>query len=313
MDLTLALAEKLGSFSLLILLGFLAVRSGLMSYESSRALSRFGLYILTPCAMLDAFQYEFEAAKLQGMGLSMLACLIAAAVFALLTGLGKRLFHLNTIERLSLEYPNAGNLMIPLVAGSMGSEWVIYLCPCFFLFNLFMFTHGQSAMQGKRGFHLDMLLKNAVVLAMFLGLLFFLLDWQLPGLLGETVHSLADMMGPTFMFTVGMILGHANLRQVFAQRRAWGICAGRLLLYPAVTMLVLRLCPLQDLHPQATQILAIVCLAAGAPVAVTVTQFAQMYREEGEAIQASALNILSTVLCLATMPGVAWLYQRLFS
>ena len=137
MDLTLALAEKIGSFSLLILLGFLAVRSGLMSYESSRALSRFGLYILTPCAMLDAFQYEFEAAKLQGMGLSMLACLIAAAVFALLTGLGKRLFHLNTIERLSLEYPNAGNLMIPLVAGSMGSEWVIYLCPCFFLFNLF--------------------------------------------------------------------------------------------------------------------------------------------------------------------------------
>ena len=50
---------------------------------------------------------------------------------------------------------------------------------------------------------------------------------------------------------------------------------------------------------------------AGAPAAVMVTQFTQMYRTEGEAQFASAVNIMTSVLCLATMPVISWLYQTL--
>ena len=42
-----------------------------------------------------------------------------------------------------------------------------------------------------------------------------------------------------------------------------------------------------------------------------VTQFTQMYRTEGEAQFASAVNIMTSVLCLATMPLISWLYQTL--
>ena len=52
-------------------------------------------------------------------------------------------------------------------------------------------------------------------------------------------------------------------------------------------------------------------LAAGAPAAVLVTQFAQLYRSEQEAQFAGSVNIMSTLLCLLTMPAVSWLYQGL--
>ena len=81
MALTIALFEKIGSLSVLIILGFIAVRFGIMKFEDSKVLSAWALYFLTPCAMLDAFQYEFTAEKLTGMGIALLGSLIVVAVF----------------------------------------------------------------------------------------------------------------------------------------------------------------------------------------------------------------------------------------
>ena len=138
MELTIALTQKISSFAVLIFLGFFAAKSRIISYEGSKVLSQFALYFLTPCAMLDAFQYDFKPEKLSGMGLALLACLLAVIVFSFLGRTAKHFFAISTVETLSLEYPNAGNLMIPLIAGTMGGEWVIYLSPCFFVMNLFV-------------------------------------------------------------------------------------------------------------------------------------------------------------------------------
>ena len=311
MELTLALVQKISSLSILILLGFLSVRTKLMTYEGSRALSQFGLNFLTPCAVLEAFQYEFELQKLSGMGFVLLASLLTATLFALLGNVFRRTFTLNTVETLSLEFPNVGNFMIPLVAGTMGEEWVIYLCPCVFVFNLFAFSYGQSAMAGARKISLSMLYKNVVIICSFIGLALFLFNWKIPGVLGEAVHSMSSMMGPVYMFTVGMIMGHADLKKVFRNRKAWFICLGRLLVFPVATLLLLKVCGISALHPYSREILAIVVLASGAPVAVTITQFAQMYADEQASVAASTINILSTLLCLLTMPCISALYQRI--
>ena len=44
------------------------------------------------------------------------------------------------------------------------------------------------------------------------------------------------------------------------------------------------------------------------PAAVMITQFTQMYRSAEEAQYSSAINIMSTILCLFTMPLIAALY-----
>lgn len=308
MSLTMVIAQKVAGLAIYIALGFLAVRSKLMTYQDSKALGQFALWFLTPCAMVNAFQYEFSAAKLAGMGVSLVGSLIVVVVFALLTAALRRAVPLTVVDYTTLEYPNAGNFMLPLIASAMGGEWVIYLSPAFFVMNLLIFTHGQAVLSGQRHISLAMFVKNPVLIAVVIGLALWVSGLRLPGLLGESVSTLGDMMGPVFMFSIGMILGSADLRRVFGDKKAYLLCAGRLLLYPAAAILALRLCGVMHLHPHAREILTVVALTAGAPSAVMVVQFTTMFRTEEEAQFASATNILSSVLCLFTLPVIHWLY-----
>ncbi len=311
MALTIALFEKIGSLSVLIILGFIAVRFGIMKFEDSKVLSAWALYFLTPCAMLDAFQYEFTAEKLTGMGIALLGSLIVVAVFGVLTQLLKKSLRLSPVDTTSLEYPNAGNFMLPLIASAMGGDWVIYCSSCFMVMNVFMFSHGKAVLSGEKGIHIDMFPKNVVLLAIIAGFIMFVLNVQIPGPLGTAVSTMGDMMGPAYMFTIGMIIGNADLKAVFGNKRAWLICLGRLVVYPLVVIVVLRVCGVLNIHPNASRIMLIVVLTAGAPAAVMVTQFSQLYRSVEETEFASVVNILSTVLCLGTMPCIAYLYQKL--
>ena len=311
MSLTMILAEKIAGLAIYIILGFIAVRSKLMTYADSKALSQFALWFLTPCAMVGAFQYEFSPEKLAGMGVSLIGSLIVAVVFAALTAALRKALPLTVVDYTTLEYPNAGNFMLPLIASAMGGEWVIYLSAAFFVMNLLMFTHGQAVLSGQKRIRLAMFVKNPVLLAVFVGIVMWVTGWRFPGILGESVTTLGNMMGPVFMFSIGMVLGSADLRRVFGDKKAWLLCAGRLLLYPLAAILVLRFCGVMRLHPQAKQILTVVALTAGAPSAVMVVQFSAMYRSEQDAQFASAANILSSVLCLFTLPAVQWFYELL--
>lgn len=311
MEFTLVLAQKIAGLAIIIALGFLAVRLKILKFDDAGPLNKFALYYLTPCAMLDAYQYEFSMDKLAGMGISLLATLVVVAAFTVLTMAIRQPLKLNVVEYTSMAYPNAGNFMLPLIASAMGGEWVIYLSPCFFVMNVLMFTHGQAVLSGENRFHISMITKNVVMIANILGLVMFLLHWQLPGVLGSTVTALGNMMGPTYMFTIGMIVGSANLTEVFSNRRAWLITIGRLIVYPLAAVVVLRCCGIFRLAPQAREVVTIAALTAAAPAAVMVTQFTQMYRTEPEAQFASAVNILTTILCLVTMPVISYIYSIL--
>lgn len=311
MALTIALFEKIGSLSVLIILGFIAVRFNIMKFEDSKVISAWALYFLTPCAMLDAFQYEFSMSKLTGMGISLLGSMVVVVVFGILTRLLKKPLKLGPVDTTSLEYPNAGNFMLPLIASAMGGDWVIYCSSAFLVMNIFMFSHGKMVLSGEKSIHPGMFLKNVVVLAIFAGFILFVLGIQIPGFLGSAVSSMGNMMGPAYMFTIGMIIGNADLKQVFGNQRAWLLCLGRLIVYPLAVMAVFRVCGILHIHPDAPSILLIVVLTSGAPAAVMVTQFSQLYRSREETEFASVVNILSTLLCLGTMPCIAYLYQML--
>ena len=308
MNFAFVLAEKIAGLSIIILIGFLFVRLHVMRLEDSGPLNQFALLVLTPCAMLNAFQFEFSSEKLAGIGICLLAILIVMLLFGVLTALLRKPLKLSIVDQTNLIYMNAGKFMLPVVAAAMGGEWVIYLSPCILVSNVLMFTHAKAIISGENRFRLSMLTKNVVLIATVLGFAMFLRRLHLPGIIGQTVSTFGSMMGPVYMFTIGMILGSADLKAVFLNRRVWIVTAGRLLVYPAAAILIFRLFGMFRLYPQAKEVLTVVALTAGAPAAVMITQFTQMYRSAEEAQYSSAINIMSTILCLFTMPLIAALY-----
>ena len=59
--------------------------------------------------------------------------------------------------------------------------------------------------------------------------------------------------------------------------------------------------------PDGKMILLVTFLALLTPAASTVTQMAQVYGEDGE--YAGAIGVITTLLCIFTMPVFVFLYQ----
>ena len=111
------------------------------------------------------------------------------------------------------------------------------------------------------------------------------------------------------MMVIGMLIASIQLSSVFKNVRAYMISFGRLILYPLITILVFCFSGILNLHPQASQILLVTLLAAAAPCAANVTQVSQLYHKDS--LYASALNVMSVIFCVITMPFMVAIYQIL--
>lgn len=300
------LMRKIFQLFLILLLGFDIVRAGVLRASDSVILSRLSLYLISPCVIINAFQVEFTAGVRQGL---VLALVVSAAIYVLFLVLGavlKRGLHMDAVEEASVIYPNAANLIIPLVSGVLGPEWVIYTSAFISVQLCCLWSHGRRLFTADEPFELKKVVLNVNMLSIAAGALLLVLGVRLPAVLRETVTSVGDMIGPVSMLITGMLAAQMHPRRILANRRIWLVLSLRMLLCPALVLLLLRIFQPGARVPDGNTVLLVTFLATATPAANTVTQFAQLYGHDAE--YAGAINILSTLLCLATMPLFVWLY-----
>ena len=307
MEISVLLAEQITVLFLMGLVGFLAVKAGKFKEEDSRIISNAVVYICSPCVIINAFQITFTPDKLKGL---LLAGGAAVLVDIILIGGGKLLsgpLHLNGIEKASVEYSNAGNLIVPLVSSVLGEEWVFYTTAYIIVQTVLIWTHGQSVIRQGQEKDYRKILLNPNIIAIAVGFILFATGIHLPSVVGQCISGFGDMIGPASMLVVGMIIGNVNLGWVFRQKRPYLICFMRLVLFPVITILIFALSGAERLHPDAEYILMVVLLATSAPVAVMVTQLAQIHGRDAR--YASVINVMSVIFCIVTMPLMVLLYE----
>lgn len=309
MELSLSLIHSISVMFLMILLGLVLVKTGTVGDEAVEVLTKIHLYVSAPAAIFNAFLIELTAETLHGLLLAMGAAVVCHGLYIALTALLRKPLGLTTMERGSVIYSNAGNLVIPLVQMTLGPEMVLYTSGYLFISTFLVWTHGKALLSGKKLDSLGKIFTSVNVLAIFAGLLCFLLRVRLPSILGDTLDALSATLAPICMLTIGMVLSKANLRQVFLNRRAALVSALRLIVCPLLTLLVIYLSAITRIQPWTAPILMITMLAASAPSASTMSQFAVLYNNQRE--QASIVNLMSVILCIVTMPLINLLYTTL--
>lgn len=141
MTISILLAKQIAQLFLMIFMGFLIVKAGLLKDEDSKVLSKIVLYLIIPCVILNAFQVDYTPETVRGLLVAFAASLLMQVVllFAILA-LG-RVFHLDAVEITSVYYSNSGNLIVPLVTAVLGAEWVLYSCVYMSVQLVFFWTH----------------------------------------------------------------------------------------------------------------------------------------------------------------------------
>ena len=307
MEISILLFWQILSMFLMLLMGFALVKTDLLKAQDSKTLSVLLLYLALPCAILDSFQVEYDSRILRGLMLAFAAAVICHVILLLAAGLLEKALHLTAVEKASVIYSNSSNLIIPIITAVLGPEWVVYSTAYVSVQLLLLWTHGKVLLSGIKGADIRKILTNINLLAVFAGILLFLTGFRLPDVLSDTLHSVGSMVAPASMFIAGMLIAGMRPKQIFGNRRAYGIVCLRMLVFPAVSLLLLRLLKTAaGVFADAQTILLITLLAAITPPASAVIQMSQVYGQDSE--YAGVLNVLSTLVCIITMPVTVLLY-----
>lgn len=290
-----------------MLLGIVIVRVGILKPEDSRSLSVLSLYLILPCATLSSFCVDYTETVWKGLLLTVAASLAMHGIMIGLTEAGNRFYPLKGEEKASIIYSNAGGLVIPLVLGTLGEDWVIYATGFMTVQLVFVWSHGKMLICHKKKPDFLKMIKNPNMAATLIGIFMFLFRFRFPPVLGDAIASLKDMLAASGMLAAGMLIGNTDLRQMKKYKGIWITSLGRVIVCPVACLIFLKLSGMSSWIENGEQILLVTFLASATSTGLAITQMAQVYDQDAE--YCSMINILTTILSVVTMPPMIMLYQ----
>ena len=307
MDIALLLADKILQLTLMVLLGYLIVKTKLLKSEHSYPISVIGLYIISPAMLITAFQVDYTTEILNGLYLAFLISILLNGLLILLGWLLKRALKLDNIEQATAIYSNSGNLIIPIVASLFGNEWVIYSTAFIVVQNVLFWSHLRLLICGKGSVPFRKMIFNINIMAIVVGMMLFLLHIKLPATLANTLSTLGHMIGPLAMLVAGMLIAAIPFKEIITDKRIYLVAFLRLIFIPLILLAVIKLGGFESWIENGKTVVMITFLATISPSAATATQMAGAYGQDAK--KASAIYGVTTLLCVFTMPLIIWLYQ----
>ena len=204
-------------------------------------------------------------------------------------------------------YPNCTNMVIPLVIGAFGEDWVIYVTCYSMVQTILVWTHARILISGKRKISLRNLVCNVNILAIMLGLFLFVFQLRLPGVIQSAFSMAGDTIGPVAMLIIGMLMAGIDMQRLRSYRQIWKPVLLRLIVLPVILVCVAKYSGLAALAPHGETLIIISLLSVIAPSANIVPQFSQMFGRD--ALYASLINTVTMLLCIITMPLMITLFQ----
>ncbi len=292
------LAEKIGELFLILFATAALVKTGVLKAETGKVLSKLSLWFVTPCVIFNAFQKELMPQVREGLLIAAGLAVVFEALFFLISAVLRRAWKATEVERASVMFTNVGNLIIPLVSFVKGEDWVIYTSAYILVFNVLFWTVCVRMFDTQSAPSLKKVVLNPNILAIAAGLITLFTGLKLPEPLTLAFSDVAGMIGPLSMMITGTVIGGMTLRGMFANRRVFGVLFFRMVLSSglavAAAALAVKLVPLDR------DLVLIPLLGALAPSASNINQLAILYNKD--APYASAINVLTTLSCIAAIP-----------
>ena len=291
---------------ILIGVGFLAAKFGILREEGARQITDLLLIIVIPCVIIMAFQSSFEPSLIKNL---LIAALLAALTHAAGILISKLIFRNEVPDRkmmlvYSTVFYNAGFFSLPLLRALLGETGVLYGSVFVAVFNLFAWTYGIRLMNGESGASKWKTFLNPGIISLLIALALVLFNIRLPDIVQTTLRYITGLHTPLAMIIIGcqfyLMWRNFNLRDL----ALWKTVLARNILVPLI-MLALIFYLAQD----KTLFFASV-ITASAPTATNTILFATKYRQDvNTAVQTVILTTLLTIISIPLIMALAMLLK----
>ncbi|MNZ80378.1 putative transporter YfdV [compost metagenome] len=295
---------------LLIGLGFLAARSGLLGREQIRGIGSFVIHFALPALMLHALATRPIAEVLNGgylLAYGGASLAVFALGFALSRWLRRDSLSGSALSALGMSGSNSGFIGYPVAAMVIGPLAALPMALCMLVECLLVIplalilaeTERQGGSPGRLALEIARrLAKNPLLIAILGGLALSLLELRLPVIVLRPIEMLAQASAPAALFVIGATL--YGLRPGGMLADVVQITLGKLVLHPLAVALAFALVP--GIDPQ-LRIAGL--LIASAPMFSIYPLIGQPYGLESRCaavlVVATALSFISLSVTLASV------------
>lgn len=301
MDLAVITAQQVVELFILIGLGALGAKTGLLRPEGKQTLSNLLVNLVVPAMIISSYRMEFSAEILHNLmaafALSTLSILLGLIITLLFTARSRD--SRTPIFRFACVFSNAGYIGLPLISALFGSEGLLYASAFFTLFNLLLWTVGYSMVSGSSDPKkvTQSLLHCPAIYAIVVGLAIYLLH-GLPDLIVQPMELLGSMNTPLSMLITGMLIASGDLHRTLTDQHIWKLTVVRMLFIPVLTIAAFAALGLFRCGMVTQVILLLECCPAASITSVFAVQF---HHDEqfaaGSVVLTTLLSILFLPLC----------------
>ena len=283
--------------------GYVLAKKGWFTEEASAQCTRILIYVVTSCIIITQLQIEASVDVIRSMLMSVVGM---AAPFVIMLPIVQLLFRkeqpdTKIVQRFGMVYSNSSFMGLPLLAGILGQNALLFGIISMMVFTVFQWTHGALTMGGK--FSVKRMVVNPGMISMAIGLILFATGLRIPTPIYNAMDFMADMNSPLAMVVIGSQMARADIRNVFKKPKLYLTAAVKLIVVPAVVCVVLLPLKLEPISYCACVVMA------ACPTAGTTSMFAQMFKRDVET--AAQMVTLSTLLSIITLPVFAVLARHL--
>lgn len=289
---------------IIILVGYMLAKLSVLSDGGVKELTGLLINVINPVVIFMSFRENLDREHIKGLAVSIMLSAGALCVAFLLSIIliRKKEGTDTAIERFSAMYPNSVFMGIPLVYAVTGSEGIFYLTGFIIVFNLLVWTHGYIMLSPQKSFgSVAKAIFSPTMIAIYVSMLFFALDINLPSILISSMNTLSDVNTPLAMIAAGATIAQADIIKTLFSIGIYKVSLIKLILCPLAVMLIMRFLPYDE-----TLKLTIVVVSA-APTAAIGTLMC--VRQGQNAAYASQLFAVTTAFSIATLPLIVKVYS----
>jgi len=287
----------------MLFLGYTARKTGVIDQHTTKGLSALLIKVTLPALIFTSMQKEFSTGLLRE---SIIITALSFGVYgiyfiiALFAGKVLRCDSKDTgVYQFAILFSNVGFMGFPVLSSVFGNESIFYAAMFNIPFHFFVFTLGVYLM--TRGHSEDArfdwrLLFSPGIVMTITGFVFFIFRFKLPSVIYDPMKFTGDITIPLSMITVGSMLTEVHHKELVAGWRVYFISFMRLAVLPLIVFFFVRL------FTDNAMMITVPVVIAAMPVAVNAPLIAHEYK--GNALLASRLMFLSTLLSLITLPVV---------
>lgn len=302
---------KMIELSLIILIGYITTKLGVMNSTLKASLSKIILYISLPCTILASIMTTDTFPSNKEILISLAVAFISYVIFFILAKFTTFVLRLKGSQKSAAEFgiifSNVGYIGYPVTQAIFGPDCLFVTCLFNMPFNLvcysfgvYLLNQGSSSENGEKmdKKKLMKLIINPSLVASIVCIIMAFTGLEAPTVIGETCAAVGGITTPGALLIIGAALGQMNIKQMFNNIYAYAVTFSSIIITPIVIMLAFKLALAN--YPL---ILGEAVIISAMPVATAGTMLC--VEHGGDETFMAQITFLTTVISLFTIPLIA--------